>query len=360
MADIHIPDLLLHNILTRLPAKSLLRFRCVSTHWNHLISDPYFLKSRSRPMILLPKPPDQLYALNKLPVDDDAPLVVNLLDPPLEYHRFTIVGTFNGIVLLVLTNFSFVKKMVLYNPFTSVSKILPIPPWARRQHSDDIYGFGYGATPDDLKIIIGRGKLYSSDYDSNRNWNNCDVYSLKTGSWSTLENILPSLTYKDDVGVFLNGFLYWVYISFVGGVKENLVALDVEEMVASTMHMPNQYFHLSSALGILHGRLCTIKDIVLGNGFDVWVMKEQGVENSWSKEFSVRLAFEDVYGLLQTVCILEDGRIVVIDRLQRFIICDPSKGTYKRIKGFTSPEIIFKKGVQYIESLVSPSDIWVV
>ncbi|XP_076946910.1 putative F-box protein At1g50880 [Bidens hawaiensis] len=42
---------ILYNILARLPGKPLLRFRCVSKHWNGLISDPYFMKSRSRRMI---------------------------------------------------------------------------------------------------------------------------------------------------------------------------------------------------------------------------------------------------------------------------------------------------------------------
>ncbi|PWA55432.1 F-box domain-containing protein [Artemisia annua] len=55
MADVHISDHILYNIFTRLPAESLLRFRCASKHWNSLIKDPYLMKLRSlRPMILLP------------------------------------------------------------------------------------------------------------------------------------------------------------------------------------------------------------------------------------------------------------------------------------------------------------------
>ncbi|PHT25926.1 hypothetical protein CQW23_34456 [Capsicum baccatum] len=43
VTGIHIPEEeILVDILTRLPVKSLLRFKCVSESWKALISDPYF------------------------------------------------------------------------------------------------------------------------------------------------------------------------------------------------------------------------------------------------------------------------------------------------------------------------------
>ncbi|KAL3833679.1 hypothetical protein ACJIZ3_008415 [Penstemon smallii] len=40
-------DDVLTSILVRLPPKSVFRFRCVSSKWNNMIADPYFLKSYS-------------------------------------------------------------------------------------------------------------------------------------------------------------------------------------------------------------------------------------------------------------------------------------------------------------------------
>lgn len=36
------------NILTRLPVKSVLRFKCVTNSWKELISEPYFKKKTSQ------------------------------------------------------------------------------------------------------------------------------------------------------------------------------------------------------------------------------------------------------------------------------------------------------------------------
>uniref|UniRef100_K4D590 F-box domain-containing protein n=1 Tax=Solanum lycopersicum TaxID=4081 RepID=K4D590_SOLLC len=43
-AIVQFPEEILVNILTRLPVKSLVRFKCVSKFWITLISDPYFTK----------------------------------------------------------------------------------------------------------------------------------------------------------------------------------------------------------------------------------------------------------------------------------------------------------------------------
>lgn len=42
-----LPEVVLMEILVRLPIKSLFRFRSVSKHWKKLISDPYFARCYS-------------------------------------------------------------------------------------------------------------------------------------------------------------------------------------------------------------------------------------------------------------------------------------------------------------------------
>lgn len=59
-------------------------------------------------------------------------------------------STFNGIVLLVIED-HFLADMILYNPFTRARKIVPHPPSSPK--SAYVYGFGYGATPQALKIV---------------------------------------------------------------------------------------------------------------------------------------------------------------------------------------------------------------
>ncbi|PWA29490.1 F-box domain-containing protein [Artemisia annua] len=225
MADVHISDHILYNILARLPQKSLLRFQCVSKHWNHLIKDPYLMKLRSniRRMILLS------HERRLLTTDDTTNLVVEVssfLGP------VDILGTFNGIVLLLVKNNTYidnyyVHQLILYNPVTRVSKILPDSPSPAVLDNGSHYtfGFGYDTTTDDLNIVRFRsGYCYIHD--------KCDVFSFKKNSWENIQhtNIQEIQFRLRSVGKYLNGFLYWIGYSKLDE-KLAIVALNVKDML---------------------------------------------------------------------------------------------------------------------------------
>ncbi|GJS66877.1 putative F-box domain-containing protein, partial [Tanacetum coccineum] len=204
----HIPDDILVNILARLPGKPLLRCRCVSILWNRLISDPYFMKSRSRRMILFPFPRPLVVIDDNVPVDDKAHSMVRIRSP-LEHQEgveVSVVGTFNGIVLLVLIDVSLSSsRMILYNPLTCASKlILELDP-PTLEYEPYVFGFGYGATPNDLKVI----RIGAFDMPNDRRFT-CDVFDLKTSSWARSRYLALDFYFWGNVGTFLHGVLYWV------------------------------------------------------------------------------------------------------------------------------------------------------
>ncbi|XP_071738818.1 F-box protein CPR1-like [Rutidosis leptorrhynchoides] len=253
MVDIHIHDDVLNNILTRLPGKSLLRFRCVSKHWNRLISDPSFMKSRSRRMILLKHPMPFIVLDTK---DHSIINIPNSLLEEKECKEVYIVGTQTGIVVLAITDFSLRTHMYLYNPLTRASKLLDVMdrPCPERSSSYE-FGFGYGATSD-----------------------------------------------KND------------------------------------------------------------------DGFELWVKKEDE-NNSWSKERSFTFGLDSNYfKKFHPVCILVDGRILLTDGYNQFVICDTTKDSYVTIShNLINPDFDIRlitlsdfkriRSVEYVESLVSPSDL---
>ncbi|XP_014502889.1 F-box/kelch-repeat protein At3g23880-like [Vigna radiata var. radiata] len=51
--EIFFPDDLIIEILSWLPLKSVMRFKCVSKSWNSLIIDPYFVKLHRKRSIIL-------------------------------------------------------------------------------------------------------------------------------------------------------------------------------------------------------------------------------------------------------------------------------------------------------------------
>ncbi|KAK1409724.1 hypothetical protein QVD17_36253 [Tagetes erecta] len=141
MANVHhIGDDVICNILARLPGKPLLRFRCESKHWNRLISDPCFMKSRSRRMILSPYTRPLVVIDDNVPAEDEAHSIVRLTPYPLKLEEGThvsVVGTLNGIVILALHDKSSLGcHLVLYSPLTRASKILEVmdPPISGRPY----------------------------------------------------------------------------------------------------------------------------------------------------------------------------------------------------------------------------------
>nr|GEX96894.1 F-box domain-containing protein [Tanacetum cinerariifolium] len=282
MVNVNLPDDVIRNILARLPTKILVQSRCVSAHWNRLISD-FFIKSRSCRKILLVGPDFHAIEDNG-PCGDD----VVKLPYPFEcqkkdgvYRYIKAIGTFNGIVILVVNHHKYVDErfkefashIILYNPLTGESEILPDPYSPFYGNKIHTYGFGYGTTKYDLKIVRFRG-LTKPD----NNWNTCDVFNLKGRSWSTSTILIEDAIFCDDVGTFLNGSLYWCALS-------KIVALNVNQMVISEIHLPFTGISRETHLGTLHGCLWMITPTENHVKFNMRVMKmEEGVKNSCASE----------------------------------------------------------------------------
>ncbi|PWA62437.1 F-box domain-containing protein [Artemisia annua] len=296
-----------------------------------------------------------LHALDdNVPTDDMNHSMVKLCSPceKIKDKVFTLVGTFNGIVLMVmivkdkrLMKGVYDTRMILYNPFTSESKIVrdPYSPCFKPNHT---YGFGYGATTDDLKIVRFR------DHD-------LDVFSLKTNSWSTSKNFIPNADFRNEVGTFLNGFLYWIdYNSDM-----TILALDVNKMAIWRAQLPpyqgSDSTYTLPRLGTLRGCLCTIKERD-NSVFDVWVLEKQGVKKLWSNICSFSIGLEGNYvNKFHPINILDDGRILMVnDSSGQLIIYDTSKHSYKMLNSSrTFQSLRTLRGIEYVESLVSPSDL---
>ncbi|KAJ0789217.1 putative F-box domain, galactose oxidase/kelch, beta-propeller, F-box associated interaction [Helianthus annuus] len=346
MADKHhLPEEIIIDIFVRLPTKPLLRFRCLSKRWNRLISY-HFTKSRSRRrMILLPS--DPLQAIDNTIQGGLTPVHQMTSKFPsssknIGSKHVTIVGTFNGIVLLAL------KDMILYNPLTGAFKIVPSSPLKASHRYPDAYGFCYGTAPDDLKIV--RIRLVKNVYiafGQPRIW--CDVFSLKNGTWSTRYTTLvgPRWFIKQYAGIFVNGFLYWL------AVRENLpliLALDVKKMVFSEIQLP--YIHCYvDCLGASGGHLYVFREYY--DRFELWMMKEHGIEKekSWSKVLT-----SNGLATVRPLAILDGGKIVMLKNKKEVIIYDMWNDSYEVYKLNMS---IISSGkllaMEYVPSLISPS-----
>nr|GEY14845.1 F-box domain-containing protein [Tanacetum cinerariifolium] len=192
------------------------------------------------------------------------------------------------------------------------------------------------------------------------NWNTCDVFNLKERSWSTSEILIKDAHFGSDVGTFANGSLYWL-------ADNKIVALDVNEMVISEIHIPYELLHakIDSRLGTLHGCLSmmtlTHKNSH-SNELYMWVMKteEQGVKNSWSKSRSFTMDLENIYSV-KIINLMDDGRILMrrgdSDKKKELIIYGTSKDSYRVLCGRPSHIDDHINAIEYEESLIFPSII---
>ncbi|XP_076960129.1 F-box protein CPR1-like [Bidens hawaiensis] len=321
----NVADDVLHNILARLPIKPLLRYRCVSKNWNHIISYRCLIKSRPRQMILLPftwplvaidaNEPHHMVRLPHSPLDDEAK----------EWTQVFVVGTLNGIVLLALTNYKSLScKLILYNPVTCASKIAVVMSLPLRSRPY-VFGFGYGATKDDLKIV--RFELC----DQYR----FDVFDLRTSSWSVKPRyIVRNFSFQDDAGMHVNGVLYWVTLraSYFG-----IFALNVRKMVFSDIKPPDGFGFDKRievpVLGSIGGCLC-VANKVGSTRFDVWLMKE---ECSWMKTHSFNFDLERLdcfQAFIIPICISGNGKILIMIRCSsstQLVIYDTSNDSYNTV-----------------------------
>ncbi|XP_039156295.1 F-box/kelch-repeat protein At3g23880-like [Eucalyptus grandis] len=163
MAEIFTEDILI-EILLRLPAKSLMRFKCVGKRWRSLISNPGFAKSHLQRLMARDLIPSQRifktspfesidYELHDGGIggDDDLAVVkvheLRIGDP---YWEPELVGSCHGLVCLLVPG-----RFFLYNPTTKESRNFPCSDLV--QQDALVNGFGYDPRSDDYKIVQAGG-----------------------------------------------------------------------------------------------------------------------------------------------------------------------------------------------------------
>ncbi|XP_059659073.1 F-box protein CPR1-like [Cornus florida] len=137
-----------------------------------------------------------------------------------------------------------------------------------------VFGFGYDCVHDDYKVVR-MVEFYGKD---------------KSNLWRRIQDFPYYLWYRGRAsGVFASGALHWVVSPKPESDKSRLIAaFDLADKEYRLVPQPDNYSLVNSHMSmvVLEGCLC-----LLCNYFsvhvDIWVMKEYGVMESWTKLFSV-------------------------------------------------------------------------
>ncbi|XP_023926067.1 F-box protein CPR1-like [Quercus suber] len=291
----HLPHDLVLNILANLPVKSVLRFRCVRKSWNSSITSPSFISSHLKlngSLRLLFMQPDWIpFAPHRrqcIVICEHSFDRISKFDIPLTFTP-RIVGSCNGLLCLEEGR----DYVYLLNPsigkFKRVSTSLPIP---SPTVTEAATGFGYDSETNDYKIVRIIYHLWSPTPPPQ-----AEIYTLKSGSWRRLHfPLAPDFIIKRMSSFmlpipFVSGALHWMLHEGKGEEpprRSFILKFDVNEekfgMIATPFADTNAHCHPLAFKGKL--ALTEFEEHSLLN---LWVMKEYGVHQSWTKLFVVPL-----------------------------------------------------------------------
>ncbi|KAL3726858.1 hypothetical protein ACJRO7_031715 [Eucalyptus globulus] len=353
------PEDIVVDILLRLPAKSLVRFKCVCKRWRSLISDRAFANSHLQRLKAGDLIPSQRFIISGCngslktvdyeALDDgggEGRMVVPHGIKPLWEPR--IVGSCDGLVcLLGPSNF------VIYNPTTRECIELPGPNFVDRVRLSGVSGFGYDSQSDDYKLVA------DASSSSDENWK-LAIFSLKSGSWRSIE--LPFQEEFNELtgqGVYWKGALHWhVYVLCMYDKREGVImSFDLlEEKFHEVLPVPvPEVDEDICLLGLgIHGANLFIYNCTHDRRIEGWITDEYGRGASWTKLFSVDCSaiinldrdFEQT-----PLAYTSSGKIVIWMDTKRMIMFNPKDNT---CKDYLLGTDLVREYAIYLETLVSP------
>jgi F-box interacting protein len=281
------PEEMIVEILLRLPVRSLLQFRCVCKLWKTLISDPQFAKkhvliSTANPQLVsvfigISKCNLVSYPLKPLLDNPSAHRVEPADFEMIHTTSMTIIGSCNG--LLCFSDFS---KFTLWNPSIKL-KSKPSPTIIAFDSFDNkrfLYrGFGYDQVNDRYKVLAVVQNCYNLDETKTL------IYTFGEKDWTTNQNF-PCDPRCDPgrlgVGKFVSGNLNWI-VNKNAFSKKVIVSFDIEKETYGEMSLPQDYRDKNTVLYVSSNRIYVSFDHSNKTHWVVWMMKEYGVVESWTK-----------------------------------------------------------------------------
>ncbi|XP_010546890.1 PREDICTED: F-box/kelch-repeat protein At3g06240-like [Tarenaya hassleriana] len=364
------PPEIIREILLRLPAKSIGRFRCVSKLFRSLSSDPAFAKTHldlSLRNDAFPSGRTRLvvnYRHNFYTVGFDSivhacegirdlgaveipqsPVMSNLVSSCYRKDLWIeMVGSCNG--LLCTTNE--VADVFLFNLTTGESKRIPgvleLVNLGSKGGRINGFGFGFDAITDDYTLVA----LVTGDVL------NATVYSVKTDSWKWVRDSRYGYDDMSDDGFLVNGGIHWVARRREDG-RRVVVAFDLTTEQFKDMAFPDEaedccpHAHRVFLLHKLNGRLCMVYGCFQKHD-DFWVMNEYGVASSWAR---VRISVS--YSNMKPLCSVRNKEETLMKLNGKLVLYNFRNDTFTTLllKGAKQRNIIVAD--TYIESLISPN-----
>ncbi|KAK3417197.1 hypothetical protein EUGRSUZ_H02934 [Eucalyptus grandis] len=359
-----IPEDVVVDILLRLPAKSLVRFKCVCKRWRSLISDRAFAKShlqRVKAADLIPSQriiiggrnsPLKTVDYEALDGGGEGRMVVPHGIKPLWESR--IVGSCDGLVcLLGPSNF------VIYNPTTGEYIELPSSDFVDHAmyfssgaRYDSFYGFGYDSQSDDYKIALVVGDVVVEV----ENWK-VAIFSLKSCSWRMMMIEVPFQEEGVECcgpAVYWKGALHWdVYVWNTNG--EGFSAMLSFDLLEEKFHQVLPVPAVDDGILLLgleiHGANLFIYNNAQNPRIEAWITDQYRIGAPWKKWLSVDCSALNTPFEKIPLAYTRSEKIVFLMGRKWMIMFNPEDNTCREY--LLGTDLITEYAI-YLETLVSP------
>ncbi|KAI3467559.1 hypothetical protein Pfo_024222 [Paulownia fortunei] len=349
-----IPQEIYQEILSRLPVKSLVRFKSVCKSWNTLISDPQFSKlhlkqstdqNRMRFMFL----DDYCHSTLAYAAPDGTSKINRPMHADESESCVDFLASCNG--LFCIRNAE--DDLFFWNPSTRESKRIPGStiefPMYSCTWASVFFGLGYHSASDDYKLV--RVSMFdSADFQTE-----VKVYSRNTDAWKRIRDFPYDFPHGRS-GVFVSGGLHWVVSLWCNAVRIYMVAvLDIEDENYGLIQLP-EFGHqiLFFDIGTL-GENLVLFCCYLEFRYDIWILKEYGKTESWTR-IKIRepcMTNIEAFVYFQPLCLLKPDEILIRIGAKKFVMYDVKQ---KLCADFLIPHMIKEtRIVSFLESLVSPN-----
>ncbi|CAJ2638485.1 unnamed protein product [Trifolium pratense] len=314
------------EILCRLPVKLLLQLRCVCKSWNALITDPDFAKKH-----LSMSATSHLHFMSYTTHSDY---------PRGSFHR--IIGSCNGILCIA----DIYKGLaVLWNP--SIRKVKELPLFEKPHESKlDMmsFGFGYDSFTDSYKVVVVfEYHIY-------------DRFGMRIRK-SQVKDFPFDGVLIEKSGKFVSGTLNWLASFKLYRLSPCfIVSLDLKNESYQKVLLPDfgdvKDVYTWLTMSVFRDCLCVTTGHEVSGKKDVWVMKEHGNKESWTKLFTIPEVVDHTisYAYVKPVYSFEDNQVLLKFtgnfELNLFVY-DYGSGTFKFTNFQNIPEVC-------VESLISP------
>ncbi|KAK3001049.1 hypothetical protein RJ639_020458 [Escallonia herrerae] len=361
MATVNFPEDVVREILLMLPVISLLRCKSVCKSWYTLITKPSFTNAhlncnaalkRNHCILVkrfLPESNKSVMSFlsDEISSDDHFPPTEITIPHSNEFLE-RMLGPCNGIVCLTDH-----RDIILCNPSMRNFKVLPAPSFNYPQGLfSSTIGVGFGFDPLSIEYkVIRIAELHEDDEDWGYKFRsvNVEIYNLSTNSWREIDAVVPFVWFFPCSELLFNGhFHWWADDKDHGG--ESMLSFHISTEVFQQIQLPdvcafpdgNQraFLILNESIALL------LFNPSVQTSFDIWLMTEYGVAESWTKQFTIRPLVQGAQPLLfwKHGLLLEKAN-------GQLVSCDLKSERLKEFQVYGAQESL--RALIYSESLVS-------